>query len=103
MAFSIIIASSAPRAHPYWLIVERPIALIEVAGLLQQIERLSALRQPRAHPARGLLSRELRDRFCRLRDEARLVLLPHVALALGVRAPVRHKLVAALHHALADL
>ena len=94
---------AAPRAHPYRLIVERPIALIEVAGLLQYIERLSALRQPRTYPARGLLSRELPDRFCRICDEARLVLLPQVTLVLGVRAPVRHKFVAALHHALADL
>ena len=35
---------AAPRAHPDRLVVERPVALIVVAGLLQQVERLAALR-----------------------------------------------------------
>jgi hypothetical protein len=89
--------------EPERLVIGGPIHHVLVAGLFQEVGRDVALRGRRAHPALGRTA-FAPDEFLRhVVDEAALVELPEVALALGIGASVSDNLVATLADAVADL
>src|SRR5258708_24799636 len=91
------------RLEPERLVVGRPIHHVAVAGLLQQVGRGVAFRRRRSHPSLRRSALAARDLLGHVVDQAALVELPQVALALRVGAAMAHHLVAALADALADL
>jgi hypothetical protein len=90
------------RAHPKRLVVGWPIHNVLIPSLLQEVERVHALRKIRTKPASWRFAGVLRQSCGALVDETGFVLFPQLVLAFRVGAAMPDVLVAPLVEAFDD-
>src|SRR5262245_7400902 len=96
---------NGPRArlHPDRLVVHGPVHDVAIAGLLEQVERDTAVGEPWAHPPSGPRALVLFDGRGDTRDQCALAVLGQVPLLLGVGDAVPEDLVTATPESRGDV